>query len=186
MEDNQIPKILLKKYNVYKEDDLKYSCLKIKDFENEYIKKENSMLDSLTSLKKSLVFILEKVSDIILNNKNKNTFNDTCLENGIKSLDYIIILKITVYFITQVISKIENKEIENETFQSIYDKLNPQFSKILETQYPKSDPLQLQNIENYVKEVLDYITKIKDSINKPGIILTTLVKYLDLKLIKML
>ena len=134
MENNQVPKTLLEKYNVYKEDDLKYSCLKIKDFENEFIKKENSMLDSLTSLKKSLELILEKVSDIILN--NKNFFNDICLENEIKSLNYIIILKITIYFITQVISKIENKEIEIETFQSIYDKLNPRFSKILETEYP--------------------------------------------------
>ena len=52
MEENHIPKNLLEKYNIYKEDDLKYSCLKIKDFENEYIKKDNSMLDSLTSLKR--------------------------------------------------------------------------------------------------------------------------------------
>lgn len=182
MEESQIPKLLLEKYNVYKEDDLKYSSLKIKDFENEYIKKENSMIDSLTSLKKSLELILEKISEIILN--NKNTFNDTCSENEIKSLDYIMFLKITLYFISQIISKLENKEIEAETFKSIFDKLSPQFSKIIEVQYPQNNPSLLSNIENYVKEVLDYSTKIKDSTNKPGIILTTLVKYLELKLVK--
>ena len=45
-------------------------------------------------------------------------------------------------------------------------------------------PTQLANIENFVKEVLDYLTKIKDSTNKPGIILTTWVKYIELNLIK--
>ena len=179
---NQPPKILLEKYNVYKEDDLKYSCLKIKDFENEYIKKENSMVDSLTSLKKSIELILEKLTDIILN--NKNLFNDTCLENEIKSIDYIIILKTTIFFITQIISKLENKEAETETFKSICEKLNPQFSKIFEAQYPQNDPSLLTNIENFVKEILDYSQKIKDSTNKPGIILTTLVKYIELNLIK--
>ena len=182
MEENQIPKILLEKYNVYKEDDLKYSCLKIKDFENEYIKKDNSMIDSLTSLKKSIEAIFEKVSEIILN--NKNNFNDLCKENEIKSLDYIIILKTTIYFINQIISKLESKEIEIETFKSICEKLNPQFSKLFEVQYPQSDSTQLANIENFVKEVLDYLTKIKESPNKPGIILTTLVKYIELNLIK--
>ena len=179
---NQPPKILLEKYNVYKEDDLKYSCLKIKDFENEYIKKENSMVDSLTSLKKSIELILEKLTDIILN--NKNLFNDTCLENEIKSIDYIIILKTTIFFINQIISKLENKEAETETFKSICEKLNPQFSKIFEAQYPQNDPSLLTNIENFVKEILDYSQKIKDSTNKPGIILTTLVKYIELTLIK--
>ena len=182
MEENHIPKNLLEKYNVYKEDDLKYSCLKIKDFENEYINKENSMLDSLTSLKKTLELILEKLADIILN--NKNTFNDACLENGVKSLDYLILLKINIYFITQIISKLENKEIEIETFNSICDKLKPQYSKLFEAQYPPNDPSQVTNIENYVKEVLDYITKIKDSTNKPGIMLTTFVKFKDLDLNK--
>ena len=181
MENNQIPKILLEKYNIYKEDDLKYSCLKIKDFENEYINKENSMINSLNSLKQSLEQILEKISEIILN--NKNIFNDTCLENDIKSFDYLIFLKTTIYLITQIISKLENKEVETETFKSLCDKFNPKFSKIFEAQYPKSDPLKISNLENFVKDVLDYCTKIKESTNKPGIMVTTLTKYIELKLI---
>lgn len=178
---SQIPKILLEKYNVYKEDNLKYSCLKINNFEEEYLSKENSLNDALNKYKESLEKIYETISDFVLN--NKNTFNDTCQENTVKSIDYLIILKSTLYFINTIISKLENKEIENETFQSICEKLGANLTKIFESQYPKNDPSLVANIEDFVKLLLKYSTDIKNSQNKPGMVLTTLIAYMNIKLI---
>ena len=43
--------------------------------------------------------------------------------------------------------------------------------------------MKISNLENLIKDVLDYCTKIKESTNKPGIMVTILTKYIDLKLI---
>ena len=182
MESSKIPNLLTEKYNVYKEENLKYSCLKIDNFENEYINKENSMLNSLNSFKQSLESIFEKISDIILN--NNNTFNDTCLENGIKSIDYLFIIKSILYLISTIISKLENKEIENESFQSLYENISKKFQKILDVQYPKDNSSIISNLENYVKSVVENANKIKNEENsKPGSVLTTLITLINIKLI---
>jgi len=182
MESSKVPSILTEKYNVYKEDNLKYSCLKIDNFENEYINKENSLLNSLTSFKQSLDNIYDKISELILN--NHNTFNDTCLENGIKSIDYLFIIKSISYLVSAIISKLENKESQNETFQSLYENISKNFQKILDAQYPKDNSSIISNLENYVKSVIEKANKIKTSENaKPGSVITTLMTLINIKLI---
>ena len=182
MESCKVPSLLTEKYNVYKEDNLKYSCLKIDNFENEYINKENSMLNSLTSFKQSLENIYEKISELIL--KNHNTFNDTCLENGIKSIDYLFIIKSISYLVSAIISKLENKESENKTFQSLIENISKNFQNILDSQYPKDNSSIISNLENYVKSVIEKANKIKTSENaKPGSVITTLMTLINIKLI---
>ena len=179
MEENSIPKKLLDKYNIFKIEHLKYSVMHIENCENE-VNKENSMLDSLKIFLKSLENLSLKISEFILS--NKNTFNDTCKENEIKSLDYIFIIKSSIYLINSIISKLGNKEAPEETFQSIYNKLYQEFQKIFEVQYPKNEGLN--NLETYITSVIDYSINIKKSTNKPGNILTSLVVFCNLKFIK--
>ncbi len=179
MEENSIPKKLLDKYNIFKIEHLKYSVMHIENFENE-VNKENSMLDSLKIFLKSLENLSLKISEFILS--NKNTFNDTCKENEIKSLDYIFIIKSSIYLINSIIAKLGNKEAPEETFQSIYNKLYQEFQKIFEVQYPKNEGLN--NLETYITSVIDYSINIKKSTNKPGNILTSLVVFCNLKFIK--
>ena len=105
METNQIPLKLLEKYNLSKEDHLKYSFFEIPNFENE-LNKENAMLDSLKTFDKSLENLFSKISEFI--STNKNTFNDTCMENEVKSLDYLFLIKSTIYLVETIISKLEN------------------------------------------------------------------------------
>jgi acetyl esterase/lipase len=182
MEDSKIPKYLLEKYNIYKEDNLKFAIFKIDNFEKEYIDKDNSMIEALNALKQSLEKIYEQLSDLILN--NKNTFNDICSENGIKSLDYLVITKTSIYFLSQIISKLEKKELESETFESISSKIFPNFQKISDVQYPKGgNTSDTANAEKFVNSILEFVTGIKNAANNPGMILTILVRYLDLKLI---
>lgn len=181
MESSGIPKILLEKYNIYKDENLKYSCLKIENFENQYLDKENSLLDSLSSFKQSLEKIFEIFSEFVSN--NTNTFNDTCLENEIKSLDYLIILKTTIYLVSTIISKLENKEIETETFQSIYDSISQKFQNVFDVQYPKNNPSLIINLENWSKKILNFATEIKNSTNKPGMVLTSLISLANIKMI---
>ena len=137
MEISQIPKKLVEKYNLFKDENLKYSFLEIKDFEKE-VNKENSMLNSTKEFLKSLENIYSKISDYI--STNKNTFNNTCLENSVKSLDYLFLVRASIYLVKMVISKLENTELKKETFQSIYDELSEKFPKIFIVQYPKNDP----------------------------------------------
>ena len=179
MEENSIPKKLLDKYNIFKIEHLKYSVMHIENFENE-VNKENSMQDSLKIFLKSLENLSLKISEFILS--NKNTFNDTCKENEIKSLDYIFIIKSSIYLINSIIAKLGNKEAPEETFQSIYNKLYQEFQKIFEVQYPKNEGLN--NLETYITSVIDYSINIKKSTNKPGNILTSLVVFCNLKFIK--
>ena len=124
MEGNQIPKKLVEKYNLFKDEHLKYSFLEIKDFEKE-VNKENSMLNSTKEFLKSLENIYSKISEYI--STNKNTFNNTCLENGVKSLDYLFLVRASIYLVKMVISKLENTELTKETFQTIYDELSEKF-----------------------------------------------------------
>lgn len=179
MDENSIPKKLVDKYNIFKIEHLKYSVMHIENFENE-VNKENSMLDSLKIFLKSLENLSLKISEFILS--NKNTFNDTCKENEIKSLDYIFIIKSSIYLINSIIAKLGNKEAPEETFQSIYNKLYQEFQKIFEVQYPKNEGLN--NLETYITSVIDYSINIKKSTNKPGNILTSLVVFCNLKFIK--
>lgn len=179
MDENSIPKKLVDKYNIFKIEHLKYSVMHIENFENE-VNKENSMQDSLKIFLKSLENLSLKISEFILS--NKNTFNDTCKENEIKSLDYIFIIKSSIYLINSIIAKLENKEAPEETFQSIYNKLYQEFQKIFEVQYPKNEGLN--NLETYITSVIDYSINIKKSTNKPGNILTSLVVFCNLKFIK--
>jgi acetyl esterase/lipase len=182
MKDSKIPKYLLEKYNIYKEDNLKFAPFKIDNFEKEYIDKDNSMAEALNAMKQSLEKIYEQLSEIIVN--NKNTFNDICSENGIKSLDYLLITKTSIYFLSQIISKLEKKELENETFESICSKIFPNFQKISDIQYPKGDNTSdMANVEKFVNSILEFVTVIKNATNSPGMMLTILVRYLDIKLI---
>ena len=177
MDASQIPKNLVEKYNLFKMDHLKYSTFLIENFENE-VNKENSMLNSLKTFLNTLETLYSKISEFISN--NKNTFNDTCGDNQIKSLDYLFIIKSTMYLINTVIAKIENKECPNETFQSLYDALNQKFPKIFEVQYPNNDKALLKNVETDTNIVIDYATNIKKATNKPGNILTSLVIHFNL------
>ena len=177
MDASQIPKNLVEKYNLFKMDHLKYSTFLIENFENE-VNKENSMLNSLKTFLNTLETLYSKISEFISN--NKNTFNDTCGDNQIKSLDYLFIIKSTMYLINTVIAKIENKECHDETFQSLYDALNQKFPKIFEVQYPNNDKALLKNVETDTNIVIDYATNIKKATNKPGNILTSLVIHFNL------
>ena len=158
MEEKTIPKKLIEKYNIFKMDHIKYSIFNIENFENE-VNKENSKLDSLKSFLKSLENLYSKISEFI--SSNKNTFNDTCNENGIKSLDYLFIIKSLIYLLNTIISKLEKKDFPEETFQTIYNALNQNFPKIFEKQYPKNDPSLLKNLETDTNEVINYSTNIK-------------------------
>ena len=180
MEGNQIPKKLVEKYNLFKDENLKYSFLEIKDFEKE-VNKENSMLNSSKEFEKSLETICSKISEYI--STNKNTFNDTCMENDVKSLDYLFLVRSTIYLVKMVISKLENIELKKETFQSIYDELNEKYPKILEVQYPKNDPLLIKDIENIINLTLERAEDIRNASNKPGIIMTSSMVYYNLKYI---
>ena len=180
MEVNQIPKKLLEKYNLFKDDHLKYSFLEIKNFEKE-VNKENSMLNSSKEFEKSLETICSKISEYI--STNKNTFNDTCMENDVKSLDYLFLVKSAIYLVKMVISKLENTELKKETFQSLYDELNEKYPKILEVQYPKNEPLLIKDIENTINLTLERAEDIRNASNKPGIMLTSSMVYYNLKYI---
>ena len=183
MESNQIPKVLLEKYNIFKSDNLKYSCLKIDNFENEYINNENSLINSLDSLKLSLEKIYSKISDFI--STNKNTFNDTCTENQVNSVDYLFILETTLHFISTILSKLFNKEMEDKTFESISEKISQKFQNIYEIQYPKTNPSLITNLKNSIQTILKYCSEVKESSStqKPGMILTILISYINIKLI---
>ena len=96
MEENQIPKKLVEKYNLFKDDNLKYSFLEINNFENE-VNKENSILNSTKEFAKSLENVYSKIYDYI--STNKYTFNNTCLENDVKS------------FLTEIMQNSDNYSI---------------------------------------------------------------------------
>ena len=182
MEISPIPPKLLEKYNLSKDDHIKYSFFEIPNFENE-VNKENSMLNSLKTFDKSLENILSKISEFI--STNKNTFNDTCNENGVKSLDYLFLIKSTQYLVETIISKLENHEPKTESFQSIYDSLNSKFQKIFEIQYPnsKTDVSLIKDIQDTTQTILDYSEEIKKAGNKPGIIITSTVTFYNVKYI---
>ena len=182
MEINPIPPKLLEKYNLSKDDHIKYSFFEIPNFENE-VNKENSMLNSLKTFDKSLENIFSKISEFI--STNKNTFNDTCNENGVKSLDYLFLIKSTQYLVETIISKLENHEPKTESFQSIYDSLNSKFQKIFEIQYPnsKTDVSLIKDIQDTTQTILDYSEEIKKAGNKPGIIITSTVTFYNVKYI---
>ena len=182
MEISPIPPKLLEKYNLSKDDHIKYSFFEIPNFENE-VNKENSMLNSLKTFDKSLENIFSKISEFI--STNKNTFNDTCNENGVKSLDYLFLIKSTQYLVETIISKLENHEPKTESFQSIYDSLNSKFQKIFEIQYPnsKTDVSLIKDIQDTTQTILDYSEEIKKAGNKPGIIITSTVAFYNVKYI---
>ena len=180
METNQIPLKLLEKYNLSKEDHIKYSFFEIPNFENE-LNKENAMLDSLKTFDKSLENLFSKISEFI--STNKNTFNDTCMENEVKSLDYLFLIKSTIYLVETIISKLENSEPKKETFQSIYDLLNSKFPKIFEVQYPKTDISLIKNLKECIETIITYSEEIKNAKNKPGIIITSTMTFYNLKYI---
>ncbi len=182
MEISPIPPKLLEKYNLSKDDHIKYSFFEIPNFENE-VNKENSLLNSLKTFDKSLENIFSKISEFI--STNKNTFNDTCNENGVKSLDYLFLIKSTQYLVETIISKLENHEPKTESFQSIYDSLNSKFQKIFEIQYPnsKTDVSLIKDIQDTTQTILDYSEEIKKAGNKPGIIITSTVTFYNVKYI---
>ena len=182
MEISPIPPKLLEKYNLSKDDHIKYSFFEIPNFENE-VNKENSMLNSLKTFDKSLENIFSKISEFI--STNKNTFNDTCNENGVKSLDYLFLIKSTQYLVETIISKLENHEPKTESFQSIYDSLNSKFQKIFEIQYPnsKTDVSLIKDIQDTTQTILDYSEEIKKAGNKPGIIITSTITFYNVKYI---
>jgi len=182
MEISPIPPKLLEKYNLSKDDHIKYSFFEIPNFENE-VNKENSMLNSLKTFDKSLENIFSKISEFI--STNKNTFNDTCNENGVKSLDYLFLIKSTQYLVETIISKLENHEPKTESFQSIYDSLNSKFQNIFEIQYPnsKTDVSLIKDIQDTTQTILDYSEEIKKAGNKPGIIITSTVTFYNVKYI---
>lgn len=182
MEISPIPPKLLEKYNLSKDDHIKYSFFEIPNFENE-VNKENSMLNSLKTFDKSLENIFSKISEFI--STNKNTFNDTCNENGVKSLDYLFLIKSTQYLVETIISKLENHKPKTESFQSIYDSLNSKFQKIFEIQYPnsKTDVSLIKDIQDTTQTILDYSEEIKKAGNKPGIIITSTVTFYNVKYI---
>ena len=182
MEISPIPPKLLEKYNLSKDDHIKYSFFEIPNFENE-VNKENSMLNSLKTFDKSLENIFSKISEFI--STNKNTFNDTCNENGVKSLDYLFLIKSTQYLVETIISKLENHEPKTESFQSIYDSLNSKFQKIFEIQYPnsKTDVSLIKDIQDTTQTILDYSEEIKKVGNKPGIIITSTITFYNVKYI---
>ena len=180
MEENQIPKKLVEKYNLFKDDNLKYSFLEINNFENE-VNKENSMLNSTKEFAKSLENVYSKIYDYI--STNKNTFNNTCLENGVKSLDYLFLVRSTIYLNRMVISKLENTELKKETFQTIYDELYEKFPKIFTTQYPKNEPSLIKDLETTINLTIERAEDIRNSSNKPGIMITSSMVYYNLKYI---
>ena len=141
------------------------------------------MLNSLKTFDKSLENIFSKISEFI--STNKNTFNDTCNENGVKSLDYLFLIKSTQYLVETIISKLENHEPKTESFQSIYDSLNSKFQKIFEIQYPnsKTDVSLIKDIQDTTQTILDYSEEIKKAGNKPGIIITSTVTFYNVKYI---
>lgn len=180
MEENQIPKKLVEKYNLFKDDNLKYSFLEINNFENE-VNKENSMLNSTKEFAKSLENIYSKIYDYI--STNKNTFNNTCLENDVKSLDYLFLVRSTIYLTRMVISKLENTELKKETFQTIYDELYEKFPKIFIVQYPKNEPSLIKDLETTINLTIERAEDIRNSSNKPGIMITSSMVYYNLKYI---
>ena len=180
MEENQIPKKLVEKYNLFKDDHLKYSFLEIESFEKE-VCKENSMLNSAKEFEKSLEKVYTTISEYV--STNKNTFNDTCLENGVKSLDYLFLVKSTIYLVKMVISKLENTELKKETFHSIHDELREKFHKIFEIQYPNDDQSLTKDLENTINLTLERAEDIRGAENKPGVIMTSSMVYYNLKYI---
>ena len=169
LNENNISKKLLDKYNFISEN-IKYSSFDISNYENKIIEPSNpnKMIEILNTLQISFSKIFEDMKNII--SSDKHEFTNLLLELNKFSLEYYLYLKITLNEINLILNKINSEiKIEEITLEKLIKEIKKDFSKIYEIQFSKEELLTKTKL-NIIK-LIENFKEIKNSNNKPGIIL---------------
>ena len=168
-----IPQSLFKDY-IFSKEKIKYGSFGDANYEKEKIQPSNPniMIEKLEILKNSLSSILEQISFFI--RINKNGFNELCLLNNKKSLDYHILFKLVLDLIDQILIKIEEKddEIEIINFNDLIIFIQNEYPRVYDKQYLNAIEVKIK-----AEKIINFIHIIKNSVNKPGMILTHIAEY---------
>ena len=169
-----IPKTLLKDYDFSKQT-IKYGPFGDENYEKDKIQplNPNIMLEKVNLLHKSLSNILEHISFFI--RINKNGFNELCIINNKKSLDYHILFKLVINLIEQILDKIDINRI-NKTDALNFEKI----LNIIENEYPKYYNLQYSTsieIKPKADKIINFIQIVKNHNKEPGMIVTHIAEY---------
>ena len=176
-----IPKTLLKDYDFSKQA-IKYGPFGDENYEKDKIQplNPNIMLEKVNLLHKSLSNILEHISFFI--RINKNGFNELCIINNKKSLDYHILFKLVINLIEQILDKIDINRI-NKTEALNFEKI----LNIIENEYPKYYNLQYSTsieIKPKADKIINFIQIVKNHNKEPGMIVTHVSEYASSTYIK--
>ena len=168
-----IPQSLFKDY-IFSKEKIKYGSFGDSNYEKEKIQPSNPniMIEKVKLLQNSLSSILEQISFFI--RINKNGFNELCLLCNKKSLDYHILFKLILDLIDQILIKLEDKEDETEiiNFNNIINYIHNEYPSLYDKQYLNAIEVKIK-----AEKIINYINIIKNSINKPGMILTHIAEY---------
>ncbi len=168
-----IPQSLFKDY-IFSKEKIKYGSFGDSNYEKEKIQPSNPniMIEKVKLLQNSLSSILEQISFFI--RINKNGFNELCLLCNKKSLDYHILFKLILDLIEQILIKLEHKEDETEiiNFNNIINYIQNEYPSLYDKQYLNAIEVKIK-----AEKIINYINIIKNSINKPGMILTHIAEY---------
>ena len=160
---------LIKNYNLNNVN-IKYSSYNIPNYEKT-ISNPESMISIMNALKNSFMKIYDEMMNIIIT--DKHDFSNLCLNIKRKSLDYILYLKISLNEINLILNKIDSKSnnyIEQISLNALIDELKKNYSKYYNIQYPNED--SLKQIKETISYLIEQFEEIKNSNNKPGLILT--------------
>ena len=132
----------------------------------------NIMIEKVKLLQNSISSILEQISFFI--RINKNGFNELCLLNNKKSLDYHILFKLVLDLIDQILIKIEEKEDEIEiiNFSDLIIFIQNEYPRVYDKQYLNAIEVKIK-----AEKIINFIHIIKNCVNKPGMILTHIAEY---------
>ena len=163
---------LIKNYN-FNNVNIKYSSFNIPNYEKSIIQPSNpeSMINIMNAVKNSFMKIYDEMMNIILTDKHE--FSNLCLNIKNKSLDYILYLKITLNEINLILNKIDpksNNHIEEMSLNNLINDVKKDYSKYYNIQYPNED--SLKKIKETLSYLIEQFEEIKNSNNKPGMILT--------------
>ena len=151
-------------------------------FKKDKITKE-SLLQDISKVLDNLDIILNKISEMIL--QNINNFVSICTSYKLNSYDYLIISQLIKELISAIKFKIENNNKDKFKIPSVDDFFkNEQYQDVIKNQYKNADI----NHEAIIKKINDYINDLKtilDSSHECGILfMAYLFKYYNTILIK--
>ena len=168
-----IPQSLFKDY-IFSKEKIKYGSFGDANYEKEKIQPSNPniMIEKVKLLQNSISSILEQISFFI--RINKNGFNELCLLNNKKSLDYHILFKLVLDLIEQILIKIEEKEDEIEiiNFSDLIIFIQNEYPRVYDKQYLNAIEVKIK-----AEKIINFIHIIKNCVNKPGMILTHIAEY---------